>query len=46
MNIITEAVENGDLMDVCYIDFFKAVDTVSIPKLKQNVSLMIYMIII
>ena len=36
VNVITEAVENGDCVDVCYIDFSKAFDTVSIPKLIQK----------
>ena len=36
INIIIEAVENGDCVDVGYIDFLKTFDTVFIPKLMQE----------
>jgi Reverse transcriptase (RNA-dependent DNA polymerase) len=34
----TEAIEAGDCVDVCYVDFARAFDTVSIPKLLHKLS--------
>ncbi len=36
INDWSSAVEDGDCIDVCYIDFSKAFDSVSIPKLLQK----------
>ena len=38
MNDWTKAVELGDCADVCYVDFARAFDSVSIPKLLHKIS--------